>query len=197
MKIHNIIISFLIVLISLPIFAFKPDPEIKNNKDSCKAHQIQNDKSLLHPNQLDLSDKEQKGLIHIRVEEKLARDVYITLGEIWNVRIFQNIQKSEQRHMDAMKSLINFYEIPDPAENDEVGIFSVDEFKLLYNELVERGTTSYREAMLVGRTIEELDIADLEDQLLIVDNPDIKIVYENLKAASERHLNAFNRHINK
>jgi hypothetical protein len=181
----------------MPVFAFKPNPENKNNKDSCKALLIRNDESLINSDLMDLSNEEQNGLIHMRVEEKLARDVYITLSDIWSVRIFQNIQKSEQRHMDAIKRLIDFYEIPDPAENGKVGIFSIVEFQELYDELIEQGTTSYQDAMLVGRAIEELDIADLEDQIVIVDNPDIKIVYENLKAASERHLNAFNRHINK
>jgi len=192
----NTIIVFLIAFISLPVLASNPNPENKNNKDSCKALLVQNDVSLINSEIMELSDEEQNGLIHMRVEEKLARDVYITLGELWSARIFQNIQKSEQRHMDAMKRLVDFYEIPDPAENDEVGIFSIVEFQELYDELVEKGTTSYQKAMLVGKAIEELDIADLEDQIELVDNPDINVVYENLKAASERHLNAFDRHIN-
>ncbi len=196
MKNNNTIIALLIVLISIPVLAFKPNPERKNIEDSCKVLKTQNDESLNNSEIMELSDEELNGLIYMRVEEKLARDVYKTLGELWSVRIFQNIQKSEQRHMDAMKRLIDFYEISDPAENDEVGIFSIVEFQKLYDELVKQGTISYQEAMLVGRAIEELDIADLEDQLAMVDNPDIRIVYENLKAASERHLNAFNRHIN-
>ncbi len=196
LKIMKTIIVFLIVFISLPVLAFNPSSESKNDNDSCKALLIQNDGSLINFEIMEISDDEQNGLIHMRVEEKLARDVYKTLGKLWNVRIFQNIQKSEQRHMDAMKRLIDFYEIPDPAENDEVGIFSIVEFQEMYNDFVEQGTTSYQDAMLVGKAIEELDIADLEDQIGLVDNPDINIVYENLKAASERHLNAFNRHIN-
>ena len=121
------IIVFLIVIISLPVLASNHNPERKNIKDSCKVLKIQNDESLINSEILRISDEEMNGLIHMRVEEKLARDVYICLGELWSVRIFQNIQKSEQRHMDAMKRLIDFYEIPDPAENDEVGIFSIVE----------------------------------------------------------------------
>ncbi|MBT8378148.1 MAG: DUF2202 domain-containing protein [Ignavibacteria bacterium] len=186
----NTFIVLLVTFVSLPTLTFNTIAFNKNEKDSCIT--------VLNKTDLkELSIEERNGLIRMRVEEKLARDAYITLGEIWSVRIFQNIQKSEQRHMDAMKRLIDIYEIPDPAENDAVGIFSLIEFQKLYDELVQKGTASYNDAMLVGREIEELDISDLENQLLIVDNPDIKIVYENLKAASERHLKAFNRHIKK
>jgi hypothetical protein len=193
----NTIIVFLIVLFSLPVLALNLNTRDKNDKDCCKTILNQNDNSLIDSNLIDISDVELNGLIHMRVEEKLARDVYITLGKIWSVRIFQNIQKSEQRHMNAMKRLLDIYEISDPAENDEVGIFSMVEFQKLYDELVQRGTASFNDAMLVGRAIEELDISDLENQLVLVDNPGIKNVYENLKAASERHLKAFNRHIKK
>src|SRR5690606_32547756 len=35
-------------------------------------------------------------LTHMREEEKLARDVYLTLFQQWQVPIFQNIAQSEQ-----------------------------------------------------------------------------------------------------
>ncbi|MDH3269653.1 MAG: DUF2202 domain-containing protein, partial [Ignavibacteria bacterium] len=54
---------------------------------------------------------------------------------------------------------------------------------------------SYAEALLVGKTIEERDISDLEFQLSFVDNQDIIKVYTNLLAASQSHLAAFLKHI--
>ena len=42
----------------------------------------------------------------MRLEEKLARDVYLTLGETYKQRMFVNIPESEQRHMDAVKALL-------------------------------------------------------------------------------------------
>lgn len=181
----NKLLIFFILFFTLPAFAI--NIEFKVNKDTCE--------SLQHIDNTKLSNEERNGLIHMRIEEKLARDVYIALGEIWSERIFQNIQKSEQRHMNAMKRLIDYYNIPDPVEIDEIGIFSAIEFQKLYDELVEKGSKSFQDAMLVGVAIEELDISDLEIQLGLTDNSDIKNVYENLKEASKRHLNAFNRHI--
>ncbi|MCW9066267.1 MAG: DUF2202 domain-containing protein [Ignavibacteriaceae bacterium] len=144
----------------------------------------------------EFSQEEKDGLIHMRIEEKLARDVYIIMCDLWNHKVFLNIQLSEQKHMDAVKRLLDKYNVPDPLTTDSVGVFPDPQFQQLYNQLIEQGNQSLQEALLVGKTIEELDIADLEFQLSFVDNPDIIKVYQNLKAASENHLAAFNRCLN-
>lgn len=144
----------------------------------------------------ELSQEERDGLIHMRIEEKLARDVYIVMGDLWNHKVFLNIQQSEQRHMDAMKRLLDKYSVPDPLTTDSVGVFPDPQFQQLYDNYILQGTQSLNEALLVGKTIEELDIADLTFQLTFVDNPDIIRVYQNLKTASENHLAAFLRCIN-
>ena len=143
-----------------------------------------------------LSQEEVDGLIHMRIEEKLARDVYTVLGTKWNARVFLNIKLSEQTHMEAVKRLLNKYGISDPLTTDEVGVFPDATFQALYDQLIAQGNISLHEALLVGVAIEELDIADLEYQLTnVVDNPDIIRVYTNLKAGSINHLSAFNRNL--
>ena len=144
----------------------------------------------------ELSQEERDGLIHMRIEEKLARDVYIVMGELWNYKVFLNIQLSEQKHMDAVKKLLDKYSIPDPLTTDSVGVFPDAQFQLLYDQFILQGSQSLNEALLVGKSIEELDIADLTFQLTFVDNPDIIKVYQNLKAASENHLAAFLKCLN-
>ena len=144
----------------------------------------------------ELSQEERDGLIHMRIEEKLARDVYIVMGELWNHKVFLNIQLSEQKHMEAVKRLLDKYSVPDPLTTDSVGVFPDPQFQLLYDQYILQGNQSLQEALLVGKAIEELDIADLTFQLTFVDNPDIIRVYQNLKAASENHLAAFLRCLN-
>ena len=73
----------------------------------------------------DLSTQEKDGLIYMRLEEKLARDVYLTLGKTYNQKMFVNIPESEQRHMDAVKALLDKYEIPDPVTDNEIGSFQM------------------------------------------------------------------------
>ncbi len=143
-----------------------------------------------------LSQEEIDGLIHMRIEEKLARDVYTVLGDKWNARVFLNIKLSEQTHMDAVKRLLDKYSIADPLTTDEIGVFPDDHFQTLYNELIIRGNLSLKDAFQVGVDIEVLDIEDLEYQLSnVVDNSDIIRVYTNLKNGSINHLAAFNRNL--
>jgi len=139
----------------------------------------------------DLSEAEEEGLIHMRVEEKLARDVYLTLYETWELAIFSNIAEAEDRHMAAIKSLLDKYNVPDPITDLPVGVFPSDDMQALYYALVKRGEESSVEALDVGATIEDLDIKDLYDYLIETDNSDIKTVYQNLVKGSRNHLRAF------
>lgn len=142
----------------------------------------------------DLSQEELDGLIHMRLEEKLARDVYTTFGSLYNYKVFLNIKESEQRHMDAMLRLLVKYNIEDPVISDEVGVFPPGPFQDLYDDYIVQGSISLLEALQVGVNIEELDIANLQYQINeVVDNPDILRVYSNLLTGSENHLEAFNR----
>jgi hypothetical protein len=143
-----------------------------------------------------LTEEEEDGLIHMRLEEKVARDVYIFLGDLYNNQKFLNIAPSEQRHMDAMKKLLTKYAVEDPVTDDTPGVFSDPVFQSLYDGFILQGQISLNEAFLAGEAIEELDIIDLEYQLTFVDNPDIVKVYTNLLAASESHLAAFVKSIN-
>jgi hypothetical protein len=144
----------------------------------------------------ELSQEEQDGLIHMRIEEKLARDVYIVMGELWNHKVFLNIQLSEQKHMEAIKRLLDKYSVTDPLTTDSIGVFPDPQFQQLYDQYFQQGNLSLQDALLVGQTIEELDIADLAYQLTFVDNPDIINIYQNLKTASENHLLAFTKCLN-
>ena len=144
----------------------------------------------------ELSEQERDGLIYKRLEEKLARDVYITFGDLYSYTAFLNIQTSEQNHMDAMKRLIDKYNIEDPVTTDSVGVFSNPDFQQLYDQYITQGSVSLYDALLAGKAIEELDIADLENQLTFVDNQDIIRVYQNLLTGSQNHLAAFIKCLN-
>jgi hypothetical protein len=62
-----------------------------------------------------LTTEEKNDLLFMREEEKLARDVYLTLHDIWGTPVFANIATSEQQHMDAILKLLNTYKLPDPT----------------------------------------------------------------------------------
>lgn len=138
-----------------------------------------------------LSENELDNLLLMREEEKLARDVYTTLYEKWNVNVFKNIGSSEQQHMDALLSLINKYELTDPVGTNEVGIFSDVHLQKLYVQLVALGSTTLLDAYKVGATIEDLDIFDLDEAILVSDNLDVNETYDSLNRGSRNHMRAF------
>ncbi len=138
-----------------------------------------------------LSDDEASGLIYMVEEEKLARDVYLTLYNETGLEVFERIAESEQTHMDAVLSLIGKYNMTAPATLDQVGVFQNEELQSIYNQLVEQGSRSEVDALKVGALIEETDIKDLENWTAQTDNEDIRGVYSHLMAGSENHLRAF------
>ena len=138
-----------------------------------------------------LTPDETKWLTYMREEEKLARDVYISLYGMYGSRIFNNISKSEQRHMDAIKTLLDRYGIEDPAGTKGPGAFTDPDLQKLYNDLINKGDDSLIDALEVGMIIEETDIDDLITAIASTNRKDIKRVYSNLLQGSYNHLDAF------
>ena len=190
---RNLLTFFLIFLAYVALNAQNCGQKNSSNKN-CKGGKG-NCVQAIDTVKYDLSSAEKDGLIYMRLEEKLARDVYLTLGKSYKQKMFVNIPESEQRHMEAVKALLNKYEIADPVTDNEIGSFANAEFKKLFDNLVAKGQTSFKDAMLVGKEIEEMDIKDLIERIEQTDNPDIKAVYENLKRGSENHLRAFTKHL--
>ena len=138
-----------------------------------------------------LTGEEIRHITYMREEEKLARDVYLTLYKEHKASIFDNISESEQRHMDAIERLIEKYGLNDPVKDDTIGEFTNPVFTELYVALVEKGEVSYCDALQVGIDIEVLDIEDIELALSDVEALDVNRVFNNLLNGSYNHLNAF------
>ncbi|MEZ5534459.1 MAG: DUF2202 domain-containing protein [Thiolinea sp.] len=127
----------------------------------------------------------------MREEEKLARDVYDTLAEQWQLRVFDNISDSEQQHTTRIQELMRTYGVADPVTDDTTGVFQNGDLTGLYLQLLERGQSSRANALEVGAFIEEVDIMDLQRAIAETTHPDIANVYNNLMRASRNHLRAF------
>lgn len=138
-----------------------------------------------------LTTQEKNDLLFMREEEKLARDVYLTLYNIWGTPVFANIATSEQQHMDAILSLLNTYKLPDPTVGKLVGEFVNVELQAFYDTLIARGKLSALDALLVGGVIEETDIEDLNTAIATSRLSNIDKVYTNLLNGSYNHLRAF------
>ncbi|HNO79041.1 MAG TPA: DUF2202 domain-containing protein [Phycisphaerae bacterium] len=138
-----------------------------------------------------LTQVEVDHILFMREEEKLARDVYIAMYDLWGVRVFDNISRFEQNHMDAIKNLIDTYGLNDPVVDDTPGVFTNGVFSDLYAQLTTQGSGSLVDALGVGAYIEDLDIVDLRNALSEVECQCVVQVFENLEAGSCNHLRAF------
>jgi len=130
-------------------------------------------------------------LTHMREEEKVARDVYLRMYDNYKAPVFKNIAISEQRHMDAIKKLLDTYSVPDPAAGKGIGEFTNPDLQKLYDDLIVQGSISKVEAFKVGVIIEETDIDDLNKAIAAARHDDIITVYNNLLLGSCNHLDAF------
>jgi hypothetical protein len=124
-------------------------------------------------------------------EEKLAHDLYVTLGSTVGGLELPRIAESEVRHLAAVRTLMTRYGITDPTAGLGVGVFSNEEFQAMYDSLLAQGRLSLAAAYDVGEVVERDDIDELGRATEGVTAPDLLRVYANLLRGSERHLAAF------
>ncbi len=167
----------------------------------------------------DLDTGETTHLIFMREEEKLARDVYLTLASLYpDALTFSNIgEASEQTHTDTVRDMLEKYGIPDPNPDanilpDSIGVFTGEDYGWYFTEkytaLVERGKISLLEALHVGGFIEELDMLDIigcpkvivetdngigagQCGLEYTDEAALQTMYTHLVEGSKDHLRAY------
>ena len=136
-----------------------------------------------------LTNKEKQALIYMYQEEKLAKDVYYVLEEMYPF----NIYKSETMHENSVANVLRHYNIPLPVRSNVVGKFNNQELQNLYNELITKGKKSIKDAIEVGIMVEVTDIEDLDKYLKYASSPDVIALFKFLRAGSYNHYNVFNR----
>jgi len=136
-----------------------------------------------------LTDSDKNALLFMLEEEKLARDTYNYLWEVWQINPFTNIKSTEQSHMDAIAQVLTSYGIQYtilPA-----GQFADSLLLNFYNQFVTSGSVSLSNALQIGATIEDLDISDLEEYTAQSTNETVINVFNSLECGSRNHLRSF------
>ncbi len=139
---------------------------------------------------LDLPEEVRNDLLFLLEEEKLARDVYIYAYNMYGENIFNNISGSEQRHMDAAKVILEKYNIPINM-SEEIGVFINTDIQSLYDEYIAKVDLSLVDALMIGATIEDLDIYDINTYKSRATKDDILRMYNLLACGSGNHMRAF------
>lgn len=163
-----------------------------------------------------LDATEASHLTFMREEEKLARDVYLTLAELYPAQqVFSRIAtRSEQTHTDTMRDKLDQFNLPDPNPDtnnlpSSLGVFTGNEWGWYFTEkftlLTAKGKESELAALYVGALIEELDMHDIAvcPQVMIdrgfsspcglayTDEAALQTAYSALISGSESHLRAY------
>ncbi len=139
------------------------------------------------------SDEAIAELLYMLEEEKLAGDIYDAFYEMYGMKIFDNIAKSEDSHFNALVTQAENIGIDvDSFVFEEAGSFEDPELQAMYDELLAVGSESLTAALEVGVAIEEKDMIDIAAAADLVEGTTLESVYENLLAGSQSHLDAFN-----
>jgi len=179
----NKLIIFIPLLFSVLLFSSCSDSTDQLPENAIQDCTLDNPSSTINTTEINL-------IKHMREEEKLARDVYIELYNLYGLNVFNNIAQSEQRHMNDVLCLLEFYGIEDPA-SDILGVFENSTLQNLYDTLIIQGGISLIEALKVGATIEDVDIYDLMEFTSQTTNPAIIGVFDGLACGSRNHMRSF------
>ncbi len=119
-------------------------------------------------------------LTYAILDEYLAKATYEEILAVYgDVRPFSKIVIAEQTHIDLLLPLFETYGIDVPENNAAASVVVPD---------------SIASALATGVEAEKANIAMYETFLAQTNLPDdVRTVFESLKAASEKHLNAFQR----
>lgn len=145
--------------------------------------------SLNELESINLSTEDANALLFMLEEEKLARDTYAYLDDLYGINQFSNIKLSEQSHMNAVAKLLDQYNIAYTIL--PYGEFENQEMQDFYDQFVEKGQIDAMNALEVGATIEDLDIVDLDEFIEATSNTSIISVFESLQCGSRNHLRSF------
>ena len=135
-----------------------------------------------------------EALAFTREEERMARDLYAAIADRYDgARPFSMVTNSEQRHFEAVGTLLTRYGVDDPAQGAEPGVYANATLQALYDGWWEDAQESLDAAYRVGIELEERDIADLEG-MIAADHPaDVDTVLGHLLQGSRNHLAAYQR----
>lgn len=139
----------------------------------------------------DLTSQQESTLAAIAEQHKLAHDLYAVFADQYDAAIFDRIAAAETRHLAAVRTLLDRYEVDDPTDGLAAGQFTSPQVQDTYDRLLTDGSAGLAAALRVGQTVEQTQVADLDEALDGVTAYDVTMVYEHLLDASQWHLTAF------
>jgi len=130
-------------------------------------------------------------LMYLHDQEKLARDINRTFYYTWGKPIFASIAESEQRHMNVLRAILDYYYLSALVETDEVGVFGAHHHTEAFTDLVNQGEVSLTEAYRAVGYLEEWDIREIRGSIEFTQDQALIDTFSNLLAGARNHLRVF------
>lgn len=147
----------------------------------------------------ELTTADEKTLLYMIEEEKMARDVYAAFEAKWGAAIFNHISEAEGKHFERVLGLAQSQgvKVPNAIEKNKAGQFRNKELQAMYDEFIASGSQSLEAALRVGALLEETNYRDLSAAIAATDNEAVRTTFTQLLDASANHLRAFSRNLSK
>lgn len=147
----------------------------------------------------ELTTADEKTLLYMIEEEKMARDVYAAFEAKWGATIFNHISEAEGKHFERVLGLAQSQgvKVPNAIEKNKAGQFRNKELQAMYDEFIASGSQSLEAALRVGALLEETNYRDLSAAIAATDNEAVRTTFTQLLDASANHLRAFSRNLSK
>lgn len=155
-----------------------------------------------------LTDEQKFTLAYMWNEEKLAKDLYLALNEIWPQETLANIaNKSETLHEAMVETLVEAYDINITNLDDyeqsyseaelrtlAPGEFAIAQLQNLYDTLYAEGAASAQDALEAACKVEVTDINDLTAYIVVAEGADDLVsTFESLRSDSYMHYGKFDQ----
>jgi hypothetical protein len=145
--------------------------------------------------QAPLNETEKSDILLLQEEEKFLTDLNAVLYAQHNdVPLFQSISNVSGIYQSVDNVILQRYGIPNP-EKDLPGVFANQKVQLAYNNAVNTGSMSVKDALMVDATAEDMHIADLEAAISRTDNRDNIFIYRQELISSRNNLRALSQWI--
>ncbi|MCB0645205.1 MAG: DUF2202 domain-containing protein [Saprospiraceae bacterium] len=134
-----------------------------------------------------ISLDEQKTLVQIFEQEKMARDVYTQIGEKFGIKILKNAAIGKQKQMSQILDLLALNQA-NIAFDDAQGVFRNAELTEHYNAFLAEGLGSLNNAFRVGAKMEDYNIYQIDKVLSSTTNDKLVLLFSKLSCSSGNEL---------
>ena len=141
---------------------------------------------------------EDEQLISMRLNGKVASDLYSEFYGSWKLDVFYNVGESKLVYDIRMKELFEEFSITDPLESNSVtGKFDDPNMQVFYDALLLKGKESEKNAVIACALMEEKIYRDLGECSRILNDPNAKKILKQMRLTTGNHLRALVKELNR